>query len=268
MPVYVNRAHVATTTTGTGTITLGTAVPGFQTFGAAGLVDGQTVSYTIEDTGNAWEVGTGVYSSTGPTLTRTLVQSSSGALLNLTGQARVYVIQSADNMTNLKVGDGTAALPSVAFDSDPDTGFSSGGANTLVASTAGSERLRIDSSGNLGVGGTAAATAILDLVSTTKGFRAPSMTTTQRDVIVSPATGLMIYNTTLNSYQVYNGTAWASVGGGATGGGSNAVFFENDQTVTANYTITAGKNAMSAGPITIGAGVTVTIPAGSNWTVV
>lgn len=54
----------------------------------------------------------------------------------------------------------------------------------------------------------------------------------------------------------------------AKGGGSDRVFFENDQVVTSNYTITAGKNAMSAGDVTINNGVTVTIPDGSVWTIV
>ena len=62
--------------------------------------------------------------------------------------------------------------------------------------------------------------------------------------------------------------SWAAAGGGATGGGSDKVFFENDQTVTTNYTITNGKNAMSAGPVTVNSGVTVTIPSGSNWVIV
>ena len=56
--------------------------------------------------------------------------------------------------------------------------------------------------------------------------------------------------------------------GGAAGGGSDKVFFENDQNVTANYAITTNKNAMTAGPITIDAGVTVTIPTGSEWSIV
>lgn len=56
--------------------------------------------------------------------------------------------------------------------------------------------------------------------------------------------------------------------GGATGAGGDAIFWENDQNVTTNYTISTNKNAMSAGPITVNAGVTVTIPAGSVWTVV
>ena len=57
-------------------------------------------------------------------------------------------------------------------------------------------------------------------------------------------------------------------GGGATGGGSDAVFHNNDQTVTTNYSIPSGQNSMSAGPITINSGVTVTVPSGSEWTIV
>jgi hypothetical protein len=57
-------------------------------------------------------------------------------------------------------------------------------------------------------------------------------------------------------------------GGGASGGGSDQIFFENDQTVTANYTIPTGKNAGTFGPITINDGVTVTVPDGDVWTIV
>ena len=52
------------------------------------------------------------------------------------------------------------------------------------------------------------------------------------------------------------------------GGGNDLVFFENDQEVTVDYTITTSKNAMSAGPIGIATGITVTIPSGSTWTIV
>lgn len=61
---------------------------------------------------------------------------------------------------------------------------------------------------------------------------------------------------------------WSDIGGGATGGGTNQIFFENEQTVTADYTITTSRNAMSAGPITIDTGVTVSIPTGSTWVIV
>ena len=56
--------------------------------------------------------------------------------------------------------------------------------------------------------------------------------------------------------------------GGPTGGGSDEIFTENDQTMTTDYTITDGKNAMCAGPITINSGVTLTIGSGENLVIV
>jgi len=61
--------------------------------------------------------------------------------------------------------------------------------------------------------------------------------------------------------------SWGSLPS-ATGGGGDSIFFENGQTVTTNYSITSGKNALSAGPITINTGITVTIPTGSVWSIV
>jgi hypothetical protein len=84
----------------------------------------------------------------------------------------------------------------------------------------------------------------------------------------APSEGQIIYETDTNLYYGYNGSSWTSIGGGAAGGGSDQVFYENDITVTADYTITSSKNAMSAGPITIDSGITVTIPSGSVWSIV
>jgi hypothetical protein len=56
--------------------------------------------------------------------------------------------------------------------------------------------------------------------------------------------------------------------GGATGAGTDRTFYENDQSVNTNYTISTSKNAMSAGPITVASGVSVTVPSGSTWTIV
>jgi len=66
---------------------------------------------------------------------------------------------------------------------------------------------------------------------------------------------------------------WAdAAGGGATGGGSDKIFIENGQTVTTDYTLGttlgATANAVSAGPVSINSGITVTIPSGSNWVIV
>ena len=62
--------------------------------------------------------------------------------------------------------------------------------------------------------------------------------------------------------------SWGDSAAGATGAGSDKIFWENGQTVTQNYTITDNYNAMSAGPITINNGVTVTIGDGETWTIV
>jgi hypothetical protein len=64
------------------------------------------------------------------------------------------------------------------------------------------------------------------------------------------------------------GLKWALADAGATGGGTDQVFYENDQAVTTNYTISTDKNALSAGPVTIDSGATVTVPSGSAWVVV
>lgn len=84
--------------------------------------------------------------------------------------------------------------------------------------------------------------------------------------------GMIRYNTTLNTIEAANGIAWANVGsssGGTNSGGGaaiNGVFYENDNTITANFTATQGKNYMSVGPIVHTSGV-VTI-ANSFWKIV
>lgn len=122
---------------------------------------------------------------------------------------------------------------------------------------------------NGGTGSTTAANAKVALqiiTGTTKSEILPAGTTAQRDA--SPAVGYIRYNTDYASFEGYSDAGWGSIGAGAKGGGNNQVFFENDIAVTASYTITTGKNAVTAGPITINDGVTVTIPDGSSWSIV
>ena len=71
------------------------------------------------------------------------------------------------------------------------------------------------------------------------------------------------------SYNASTSTIDVSISsGGAVGAGTDRIFFENDQTVQNNYTVSAGKNAMTAGPVAIAANKTVTIPSGSEWSIV
>ena len=93
----------------------------------------------------------------------------------------------------------------------------------------------------------------------------PAGTTAQRDA--TPQAGWMRFNTTTTQFEGYNGSVWTAVGGGATGGGADQVFVENDQVITTSYTIPTGKNASSVGPLTVNSGVVVTVSTGSRWVV-
>ena len=136
---------------------------------------------------------------------------------------------------------------------------------TIGATTPASGRFTtLESTGNTTVGGTLTVTG-LGSFNGTGAVKIPVGTTAQQP---TPVTGQIRYNTTNNLFEGYGASAWGSLGGGATGGGGNQVFFENDQTVTADYTIPSTKNAMTAGPVTIDTGITVTVDTGSTWTVV
>lgn len=93
-----NLARMTTATTGTGTVTLGSAVTGFLTFAQSGVADGATVTYAIKD-GNNSEIGRGVYTSSGTTLTRATIINSTNSnnALNLTGSAEVFLTPSAQD---------------------------------------------------------------------------------------------------------------------------------------------------------------------------
>jgi hypothetical protein len=102
-------------------------------------------------------------------------------------------------------------------------------------------------------------------ITATDAVKVPIGTTAQRP---AGSAGYIRFNSTLSKFEGYFGALWGALGGGATCGGSDEIFYENGQTVNNDYTITTNKNAMSAGPITIATGKTVTVPTGSVWTIV
>ena len=124
---------------------------------------------------------------------------------------------------------------------------------------------------NLGLALLAGATFTGEVVfNSTGSIQLPSGTTAQRPG--SPTNADIRYNSTEHEVEVYKNGAWSDIGSGqgATGGddGDNAVFWENQQNVTHDYSITASRNAGSFGPVVIDANKTVTIPSTSSWTIV
>ncbi len=161
--VLADRVKETTTTTGTGTVTLGGAATGFQSFTAIG--NGNSTYYTIAGQGtNEWEVGIGTYTSSGTTLSRDTVLSSSnsGSLVN----------------------------------------FSSG----------------------------------------------------TKDVFVTQPAGRTVYVGASNQ-TIY----------GANNAQGNMGLLVNADLISNNYTLPAGFNALSVGPVSVASGVTVTVTSGQNW---
>ncbi|WP_114967266.1 glycine-rich domain-containing protein [Alkalilacustris brevis] len=99
MPRLVNRAKITTPTIGTGPLTLGLALEGFQSFASAGVAQGETLRYVLEE-GPAWEIGTGTYDAAGPSLTRNVTESSNaGAPIALAGSGVVLAGLTAADLT-------------------------------------------------------------------------------------------------------------------------------------------------------------------------
>jgi hypothetical protein len=193
MVTLANRAKVATATTGTGTITLGSAESGYQTFADAGLVDTNVVRYVIED-GTAWEIGSGTYTASGTTLSRTPTESSGGgSAITLTGSAVVFISATAADLipaaaivtlddTDLVVADATdmqtfAEKADAALLKARGTGFTSDYVSTA------------------GVGGTTfAQPAVSGEIASDQGYF---------PISYAGATGITVANLSANSTYVY-----------------------------------------------------------------
>lgn len=123
MAKLYNLARMTTATTGTGTITLGSAVSGFLSFSGSGIADGDTVTYAIKDGANS-EIGRGVYTASGTTLTRSVLKSTnSNSAISLSGSAEVFITAAAEDFIQSSASSGLTSTQ--AQNGRTNLGFSS-----------------------------------------------------------------------------------------------------------------------------------------------
>jgi hypothetical protein len=139
---------------------------------------------------------------------------------NLIGMAAAGAGNGSTINTNLKytinnTGAQTGTFTGLTIDAT-ETALNGVTHSLMDLKVGGTTKLKVTNDGSISVNTTSPNTSsLLDLTSTTKGFLAPRMTTTQRDAITTPATGLSVYNTTTNTQDYYNGAAWVSLSTGA-----------------------------------------------------
>lgn len=254
----------------------------------ADLLDGQHGSYYQ----NASNLNAG-------TVPDARISGSYTGMTNLTGSGTVDFAKFLGNAAD------TVKAPSFSWTGDDNTGIYSPGADQIAITTGGVQRALFNSSGISGVGSRLTSLTGNNIVWGTSntsgkfytGTATPTGTTrlnysgyfhptylnlgasndtttgathyfveTGSDGYVRPKTLANVRTEIVTKAAVE--ASGAVLGGGATGGGTDQVFYENDQVVTTSYSITAGKNAMSTGDVTINTGVTVTVPTGSRWVII
>lgn len=187
----------------------------------------------------------------------------SGRTLNASGSITVGSYLYGSGTGQFKIPAGTTAQRAGSF-----TGIGSITATTLSLSSvsAGAAYVGATITGT----GVTAGTRITAFLTGTGGAGtytvSASQTVASTTITDQAVAGMIRYNSTLSTFEGYS-SSWGSIGGGATGGGSDAVFNLNDKTITTSYTIAATKNANSVGPLTINSGVVITISSGSRWVV-
>jgi len=198
--------------------------------------------------------------------TLTIVRAQDGTsatiwALGSTVEMRINKATLSDSVTGAAASAAAASTSASAAASSATSASTSASTATTQAGIATTQASNASASA---AAAAASAASTLFRTSTTGSLITPTGTTAQRDV--SALAGYFRFNSTNTQFEGYNGTTWSGVGG-ASGGGGNPIMYENDITISVDYTITTNKNAMSAGPLTLNSGITVTVPSGSTWVV-
>ena len=202
---------------------------------------------------------------TGTTTFQTIsaTQDINGRTFNASGSITIGSYLYGSGTGQFKIPAGTTAQRAGSF-----TGIGSITGTTLALSSVASGAAYVGAT--ITGTGVTAGTRITEFLTGTGGAGtytvSASQTVASTTITDQAIAGMIRYNSTLSTFEGYSGS-WGSIGGGATGGGSDAVFNLNDKTITTSYTIAATKNANSVGPLTINSGVVITISSGSRWVV-
>ena len=291
--VLKDRVKETTAVTGTGTATLLGAQTGFQSFSAIG--NGNTTYYVIAGP-TEWEVGLGTYTSSGTTLARTtvLASSNSGSLVNFSaGTKDVWCDYSAARAVTydgtgvyVLLGTGTAlsgATNPILALSGASTGYIQGYIiNSTNGTSSSADMVAYPHNGTDSHGWVDMGITSLTYADTTYTVTGPNESYLFGSAPSgSGTTGNLVYATdstgSANYHQFYVGgftqakSAWKAqidtTGLKAPMVNSTNGIHSNSQTISANTTIASGDNGLSAGPVSVATGVTVTISTGSVWTV-
>ena len=174
-----------------------------------------------------------------------------GGAVKIQAQASGAIHSGISTFNEIQLGD----TKKIQLGTDDDAELKHTGANLVIRNTTGNIRIE-PKSGQLSI------QSVPDNNTSIYFSGSKKIETTNTGAVV---TGILTATSfSGDGSSLSNLPAGAPVGGAST----NTVFFENDVAVAVNYQITSNKNAMSAGPIAINAGIAVTVPSGSSWTIV
>jgi hypothetical protein len=257
MPKFADRVKISSSTTGTGTLTLGSAISGFQSIPAS--LDGETVGYVIEN-GSTWELGTGTYTHSGTTLSRTYRSSSTGALLNLTGASTIFLTPAAADLQTVHVYAAASDLPNASSNHGKICHLHSLGrmvfahaGNWINLANASEIVTYVDATTSAaGLMSTADKTKLDAISASANNYVHPNHTgevtsaadgaTVISDNVVDEA-NLKVSNSPTNGYVLTaqsgnaGGLTWAAASSGGGGGSATSALSEQEFTATANQTV-------------------------------